>query len=87
MNGEQILQVVGALLILSAFMMSQLGRMSTKSLLYQVLNLIGGATLAVLALIEKQWGFLLLEGTWALLSLLALIALLRDRPSTVEVRP
>jgi len=87
MNGEQILQVAGALLILSAFVLSQTGRLSAKTVSYQVLNLVGGTTLAILALIEEQWGFLLLEGTWAIVSLLALIALLRGRPSSLESHP
>jgi hypothetical protein len=33
-----------------------------------VLNLIGAAILAVLAAHERQWGFLLLEASWALVA-------------------
>ena len=34
----------------------------------------GSAVLAVLAFEERQWGFLLLEGSWALVSLWGVIA-------------
>jgi hypothetical protein len=71
---EQVVQIVGALLILAAFAASQFGWMAQHSYSYLWLNLIGSAVLAALAFRERQWGFLLLEGVWAVVSLLGLIA-------------
>lgn len=70
----QALQVVGALLILVAFAAAQLGRLDQLSYLYLLLNLVGSAILAYLALETQQWGFVLLETVWALVSLLGLIS-------------
>jgi hypothetical protein len=47
---------------------------------YLVLNLVGSAVLAYLAVIEEQWGFLLLEGVWALVSAWSLGRVVRGLP-------
>ncbi|HIE61987.1 MAG TPA: hypothetical protein EYQ02_10200 [Microbacterium sp.] len=70
---EQIVQIAGSLLILSAFVATQTRRLKHDSWTYLVLNLVGSATLAVLALQEQQWGFLLLEGVWAIVSIAGVI--------------
>jgi hypothetical protein len=38
--------------------------MGPESVVYLLLNLTGSAALALIALSESSWGFLLLEGTW-----------------------
>jgi hypothetical protein len=80
--GFQLIQVCGSLLILAAFAASQAGRMPISSRRYLLLNFVGSAILAVLAAIDVQWGFLLLEGVWALVSLWALVQVSRGRPPT-----
>jgi hypothetical protein len=68
-------QIGGALLILAAFALVQLGRLSARSLPYVLLNLAGGAVLAVDAFLEEQWGFVLLQTAWTLVALIALAQL------------
>jgi hypothetical protein len=82
----QLAQVLGAVLILAAYAAAQLGVWNQRSRIYLVLNLVGSAVLAVLAWHEEQWGFLLLEAVWALVSLGGILQVLRGRPPA-EVHP
>ena len=74
---EQLVQVIGALLILTAFAAAQFGRLDQRSVSYLILNLVGSVILAVLAAIEEQLGFLLLESIWAIVSAWSLFEELR----------
>jgi len=73
----QLAQVAGALLILAAYALAQFGLLNQRSYWYIGLNLVGATALAILAWYEEQWGFLLLEGVWALVSAAALANRLR----------
>lgn len=75
---SQVLQIVGALLVLAGFALAQARMLDQRSFVYLILNLVGSAILAVLALDQRQWGFLLLEGVWALVSLAGLISRLHE---------
>jgi len=79
---EQGLQIAGAILILAGFGAAQAGRLSTHSYAYLWVNLVGSALLAVLAVIERQWGFVLLETAWALITVCGLFARLSGRSRT-----
>ena len=73
----QVLSLLGAALILVAFAGSQLRRLAVRTVSYQLLNLTGSATLTGVALVERQYGFLLLEGVWALASAAGLWSVLK----------
>ena len=76
---EQIIQVFGSLLVLAGFIAAQRGWLNPSSWTYLILNLVGSGILAVDAAISQQWGFLLLEGVWAIVSAFGIIGRLRRR--------
>jgi hypothetical protein len=69
----QIVSVVGSLLILLAYTANQTGRMTAEQTSYSLTNALGAGILAVVAAVEEQWGFLLLEGVWTIVSVAALV--------------
>ena len=79
---DQVVQVGGALLILAAFILAQMGRLEGDSITYLGLNLAGSTILAVDAWIGAEWGFLLLEGVWAIVSAVGLARALRRVPAS-----
>lgn len=84
MEPVQIISLCGSLLILTPFALVTLGRMSAASLPYLLLNFLGSGILTVVAIVQREYGFLLLEGVWAIVSLWGLIGLLRGRRGTAS---
>ncbi len=76
---HQVVQVIGALLILSGFVLAQFLLLDPRSLWYLVVNLVGSAILTVDAWRQDQWGFFLLELVWASVSAWGLTQLVRGR--------
>jgi hypothetical protein len=74
-------QIVGALAILVAFGLAQMGRLDLRSYPYLVLNVVGAGILTVDAWRNELWGFLLLEIVWTLVSLWGIGQRLRERPA------
>jgi len=79
-----LVEIAGSLLILSAFAASQLRKLDPHSVAYLVLNVGGAAILAVIAAVHRSWGFLLLEGTWAVVSAVSLVTVLTGRRAATE---
>ena len=69
----ELSQIGGALLILAGFAANQAGYVTADSRPYLLANAAGAGVLAVLAYLDHDWGFLLLEGSWAGIALLGLV--------------
>jgi hypothetical protein len=76
----EMLQLLGALLVLVPFALLQIGYWKADSAGYLLSNLAGSSLLATLALLDSQWGFLLLEAAWAVVAAWATGNLIRSRP-------
>ena len=76
---QQVISVLGALAILGAFAANLFGWIQPSNLWYSVANFLGSAVLTVVAIADRQLGFILLEGTWALVSLWGIFAALRGK--------
>lgn len=68
----QALSVAGALLVLGAFTLLNTGRMRPTQVSYCVMNFLGASFLAWVAVADRRAGFILLEGAWAIMSLVPL---------------
>jgi hypothetical protein len=76
---DQVIQIIGALLILSGFAGTQFGVLDQRSWTYLIVNALGSGILAVLGWYERQWGFFLLEFVWAIVSIWSMIGKYRGQ--------
>ena len=68
----QLLSLAGAALVLIAFAGSSFGKISPNGRAYNAFNFFGSSALFAAAVAAGQWGFLILNAVWALVSLRAL---------------
>jgi hypothetical protein len=69
----QIISLAGAALILAGYFALQFGRLRSHSFWFNLLNFVGSSLLAWVACIDRQAGFIVLEGAWAILSLAGML--------------
>ncbi|HEY1434084.1 MAG TPA: hypothetical protein VGG65_01835 [Thermoanaerobaculia bacterium] len=65
----QAISLAGAAMILAAFAAQQAGKLEPSGRLYLALNFVGSAILAYFAIEAGNLGLIVLESTWALISL------------------
>ena len=75
---SQVVQIVGALAILAAFVAAQIDVFDVRSWSYLWLNLVGALILGIVAWHERQYGFLLLEIVWTIVSAWGLVTRTRS---------
>ncbi len=83
----QVISVLGALAILGAYAANQFGWINPSQLSYTVANFVGAGILTAVAVVDRQIGFVLLQGGWTLVSLWGAVAILRGSESGSESLP
>jgi hypothetical protein len=78
----QLIQIAGAILILVGFILAQFKVVTPQALPYLLVNLFGAAALAASAYVEEQWGFVVLEVVWTIVSAWGTVDWLRRRSVT-----
>lgn len=73
----QLVSLAGALMILAAFAAQQAGKWKGEDAPYLVLNLVGSLILTWSAVKAGSLGLIVLEGSWALISLVSLVKVSR----------
>lgn len=66
---DQLVSLVGAVLILAAYLALQRGWLPRESRLYNAMNFFGSGLLTYVAIKDRRMGFIILEAAWALLSI------------------
>jgi hypothetical protein len=77
----QALSFAGALLILLGYAGAQFGFLSSRRPAYNIVNAAGSLILGLIALRPFQLGFVVLEFTWAAISIWALLGCMRQKPA------
>ena len=65
----QLISLVGAFLILVAYIANARGWMGPRDRAYNLMNLVGGVLLFWVAVVDRRAGFMILELTWALIAI------------------
>ncbi|MGL2965256.1 CBU_0592 family membrane protein [Flavobacterium sp. XGLA_31] len=73
MNTTDLIGTLGVSLILIAYFMNIFSLIKKDGLLFYVLNILGGAIACFSSYLIRFWPFVVLEGTWALISIVALL--------------
>ncbi|TNJ47164.1 CBU_0592 family membrane protein [Tamlana fucoidanivorans] len=73
MNATDWIGFVGVFQILIAYTLNVSGRLNNNSLTFILLNLFGAVLACLASVLMKYMPFILLEGVWSMVSLIALI--------------
>ncbi|SHG87943.1 hypothetical protein SAMN02745221_01185 [Thermosyntropha lipolytica DSM 11003] len=76
---NQVIAFLASVAVLGAYALLQTGKLSNEGRAFNLTNFIATGTLAYIAFLGHQWGFLFLEGTWAAVSIYALLKFWRKR--------
>jgi hypothetical protein len=77
MNSIDWIGFIGVFQILLAYILNVTGKLKSKDVLFIVLNLTGASMACLASILLNYLPFIILEGVWAFVSLIALIKKLK----------
>ena len=77
MNYSELIGSLGVTILLVAFVLNMLKIIKTESLTYPLLNFAGAGIACFASYLIPYFPFVILEGVWAIISLLSLLKFLR----------
>lgn len=76
---EHVIGGIGTILVLSAYFLVSTGRVTSASIGFQGMNLVGAILLTIYGFLLFAWASVALNGAWGLIAIVALIRVLRGR--------
>jgi hypothetical protein len=73
MSTTDIIGTIGVSLILIAYFLNIFSLIKKDGLLFYILNIFGGAIACYSSYLISFWPFVILEGTWSVISIVALL--------------
>ena len=70
---------IGVALLLAAFLLNLLNKISQTNIVYILLNCIGAALACMASVLINYMPFIILEGTWTVVSIAALVSYCRNK--------
>ncbi|MDB5191758.1 MAG: hypothetical protein JWQ96_1321 [Segetibacter sp.] len=72
-NTSDLIGLAGVSMLLVAFLLNLLGKLDKDSLVYIVMNIVGAWLACLASYLINYFPFVILEGTWTLVSIIALL--------------
>jgi len=77
---------IGAALVLAAYILIQLGKVNANDLAYDLMNLVGGTSIAINLFHTKSYGPMVLNIVWAVVAAVGLVVFVKKRTKTNHTR-
>lgn len=73
MNADDVIGTVGVGIILIAYFLNIFTLIKKEGVLFFTLNIVGGFIACIASILIQYWPFIILEGTWTIVSIFGLL--------------
>ena len=78
-NTNDLLGFMGVAILLAAFLLHQLNKLSKDGLVYILMNIVGAGLACFASYLIRYLPFVILEATWMMVSMIALVKILAEK--------